>query len=145
MIWPTLEQPWLRTRPSWRTWTRVAPPRLRSGKPGRKHAQRSLLPWQTLLKFSMTMMRLSCLKKTLPGSSASLLQVEAGAVSRRNKALAAVRSLQKQASSNQKPGLDLLVLALTGKMSGGAGFEKVIKMIDNMVDILKKEQDDDIL
>jgi len=87
---------------------------------------------------------LELFKKTLPGSSASLLQVEAGAVSRRNEALAAVRSLQKQAISNQKPGLDLLVLALTGKMSGGAGFEKVIKMIDNMVDILKKEQDDDI-
>jgi len=87
---------------------------------------------------------LELFKKTLPGSSASLLQVEAGAVSRRNRALAAVRSLQKQANSNQKPGLDLLVLALTGKMSGGAGFEKVIKMIDNMVDILKKEQDDDI-
>ena len=85
----------------------------------------------------MMMMRLGCSQRPIPGSTASLLHVEAGAVSRRNRALAAVRSLQKQANSNQKPGLDLLVLALTGKMSGGAGFEKVIKMIDNMVDILK--------
>ena len=41
-------------------------------------------------------------------------------------------------------GLDLLVLALTGKkgLSQG-GFDKVVKMIDDMVAILKQEQMDD--
>merc|ERR1712050_161106 len=83
-------------------------------------------------------------KKTLPSPSASLLQVQAAAASRRDRALAAIRSAQQQSGGLDKPGLDLLVLALTGKKSAGAaGFEKVIKMIDNMVSILKKEQDDD--
>jgi len=40
--------------------------------------------------------------------------------------------------------LDLLALALSGKKAAGQGtFEKVIKMIDNMVEVLKKEQVDD--
>jgi len=87
---------------------------------------------------------LELFKKTLPSPSASLLQVQAAAASRRDRALAAIRSAQQQSSGLDKPGLDLLVLALTGKKSAGAaGFEKVIKMIDNMVSILKKEQDDD--
>merc|ERR1740120_27876 len=87
---------------------------------------------------------LELFKKTLPSPSASLLQVQAAAASRRDRALAAIRSSQQQSGGLDKPGLDLLVLALTGKKSAGAaGFEKVIKMIDNMVSILKKEQDDD--
>merc|ERR1712050_763211 len=41
-------------------------------------------------------------------------------------------------------GLELLVLALAGKKSvGKGGFDKVVKMIDDMVSILKAEQDDD--
>jgi len=48
------------------------------------------------------------------------------------------------ANSRDKPGLELLVLALVGKKSAGTGgFDKVVKMIDEMVDILKREQDDD--
>merc|ERR1712060_748628 len=50
----------------------------------------------------------------------------------------------EKASIQDRPGLELLVLALTGKKSvGAAGFAKVIKMIDNMVGILGKEQADD--
>merc|ERR1712176_1556192 len=50
----------------------------------------------------------------------------------------------QRATDQDKPGLELLVLALTGKKAvASGGFDKVIKMIDNMVDILKTEQDDD--
>jgi len=84
---------------------------------------------------------LELFKKTLPSASASLLQVEAG---QRSSAVATVRSALQKASAQDKPALELLLLALTGKKSAGAaGFEKVIKMIDEMVVILGKEQGDD--
>merc|ERR1740121_857873 len=78
---------------------------------------------------------------TLPSASASLLQVESG---QRSSAAATLRSALQRANAQDRPGLELLMLALTGKKSAGAaGFEKVIKMIDNMVTILGKEQADD--
>jgi len=58
--------------------------------------------------------------------------------------LSAIRSSMQGATVQDKPGLELLMLALTGKKNvAGGGFDKVIKMIDNMVGILKTEQDDD--
>merc|ERR1719400_1940384 len=40
--------------------------------------------------------------------------------------------------------MDTLVLALTGKKASSKGtFDKVVKMIDEMVDVLAKEQQDD--
>merc|ERR1712151_504337 len=54
------------------------------------------------------------------------------------------RDAQRDAISHDKPRLDLLALALTGKKSmSGGGFQKVVKMIDDMVALLKTEQDDD--
>merc|ERR1711957_942892 len=49
------------------------------------------------------------------------------------------------ANAGDKPGLDFLALALSGKSSsaGAAGFDKVIKMIDDLVVLLGKEQNDD--
>merc|ERR1740123_1221016 len=89
-------------------------------------------------------MRLNCSKKTLPGSAASLIEVRAATVSRRSHALAALRAAHVSANSQDKPGLELLMLTLSGKKSAGAGgFDKVVKMIDDMVALLKKEQDDD--
>jgi len=85
---------------------------------------------------------LELFKKTLPGASASLLQVAAGERSSRS-ALATVRAALQKANAQDRPGLQFLVLALSGKSKGAAGFEKVIKMIDNMVGILGKEQNDD--
>merc|ERR1712190_648008 len=59
-------------------------------------------------------------------------------------ALSAIRSSMQQATIQDKPGLELLALALTGKkVASSGGFDKVIQMIDNMVGILKTEQDDD--
>merc|ERR1711920_282261 len=86
---------------------------------------------------------LELFKQTLPSSSSSLLQV-ASAAPRQLEALSAIRSSVQKAIVQDKPGLELLVLALTGKKAAtSGGFDKVIQMIDNMVGILKTEQDDD--
>ena len=63
----------------------------------------------------------------------------------RKEALAVVRSAQKTANAGDKPGLEFITLALAGKSSsaGAAGFGKVLKMIDDMVVLLGKEQGDD--
>merc|ERR1719327_1647852 len=76
---------------------------------------------------------LDLFKKTLP--SASLLQLKVTSSALRQRALAkilAVRSL--------RPQLDLIALALNGKK---IGFGEIIRMIDEMVATLKKEQVDD--
>merc|ERR1719264_71349 len=79
---------------------------------------------------------LELFKKTLP-SAASLLQVAESTQTVRKRALLAIKEAAKKGSS---PQLDLIALALNGKT---AGFEKVIKMIDEMVANLKQEQSDD--
>merc|ERR1740129_679425 len=85
---------------------------------------------------------LELFKQTIP-SGASLLQVTSAAA-RQHEALSAIRSAMQKATVHDKPGLELLVLALTGKKAASSGgFDKVIQMIDNMVGILKTEQDDD--
>jgi len=80
---------------------------------------------------------LELFKKTLP-SAASLLQVTESEASLRNRALSALRSASRKGVA--QPQLDLIALALKGKTQG---FENVIKMIDEMVVNLKKEQADD--
>merc|ERR1719384_68762 len=60
-----------------------------------------------------------------------------------SRALAFLRSETASAASRDKPGLELLVLALAGKGRTSGGFGKVIKMIDDMVVLLGKEQTED--
>merc|ERR1711920_183482 len=80
---------------------------------------------------------LELFKKVLPSAGASLLQVTSAAP-RRLEALSAIRSSVQKATVHDKPGLELLALALTGKKAAASGgFDKVIQMIDNMVGILK--------
>merc|ERR1719246_358573 len=86
---------------------------------------------------------LELFKKTLPSASASLLQVQQGTASVRAKALAVLRSAKQTASSADRPGLELLVLALAGKGRSSGGFGSVIKMVDDMVALLGREQTDD--
>jgi len=78
---------------------------------------------------------LELFKKTLPGA-AGFLQVAVTAKSLKAKALAIIRKAMKGPHSD----LGFVELALKGKEMG---FEKVIKMIDDMVGVLKKEQVDD--
>jgi len=76
---------------------------------------------------------LELFKKTLPGASASFMQMNVATVSSRARALSAIRAAHS-------PKLDFIALAIQGKK---IGFEKVIKMIDEMVATLKTEQLDD--
>jgi hypothetical protein len=85
---------------------------------------------------------LELFKKTLPSAASSLVQVRRSVSSLRIKALDLIRNAQKTASANKmpRPDLDLIALAIQGKK---VGLEKVIKMIDEMVDSLKAEQTED--
>jgi len=76
---------------------------------------------------------LELFKKTLPAPSASLVQVQESSLALRARALAVLRGSPHRGS----PSLDLVMLALQGRAQG---FEKVIKLIDEMMVNLKAEQ-----
>merc|ERR1719316_171102 len=79
---------------------------------------------------------LELFKKALPGAS-SFLQEQVTATDMENRAYALLKAAQKTAKN---PKLDFIALAVRGKK---AGFEKVIKLIDDLTAELKKEQVDD--
>merc|ERR1712151_444877 len=76
---------------------------------------------------------LELFKKTLP--TPSLLQLKTGKQAMRQRALAALQQASPGAKHDFR--LDLISRALKGKK---VSFEKVLKMIDNMVALLGKEQ-----
>merc|ERR1719297_400964 len=87
---------------------------------------------------------LDLFKKTLPSASASLMQTTVSSQTMRMQALQEIREARKTAGIHRRPGLDFLVLALSGKKTLTQGtFDKVIGMIDAMVAELKAEQQDD--
>merc|ERR1719189_795511 len=87
---------------------------------------------------------LDLFKKTLPSGSSSLVQVQQSRAVLREKALRVVRDAWRASDKHHRPGLDFLVLALTGKKALSQGmFDKVIKMCDDLVAELKQEQQDD--
>merc|ERR1719198_1788632 len=79
---------------------------------------------------------LELFKKTLPGASFVQMQDEAAT---RSSALQALQRAQSM-ESDPRPHIDFIMMAIKGKK---IGFEKVIKMIDEMVATLKQEQLDD--
>merc|ERR1719161_3095520 len=84
---------------------------------------------------------LELFKKTLPSPSASFMQVHTTEAQLRRSALAVVRGERaKRLNMRHRAQFDLLELALTGKK---VSFAKVLKMIDEMVAMLKEEQLDD--
>jgi predicted nucleic acid-binding Zn-ribbon protein len=86
---------------------------------------------------------LELFKKTLPSAGSSFVQVKVSAYMQRQQALALIRQAQK-ATNHGRPGLDLLALSLSGQKALAKGtFDKVIKMIDEMVDVLGAEQQGD--
>jgi len=88
---------------------------------------------------------LDLFKKTLPSGSASFVQVQQSRTMLQQKALTVVRGAWRLADRHHRPGLDFLVLALTGKKALSQGmFDKVIRMVDDLVAELKQEQQDDI-
>jgi len=78
---------------------------------------------------------LELFKKTLPGASASFMQVTVSSQAVRARALSMIKEVNER-----RPALDFIALALHGKK---IGFGQVIKMIDDLVVELKKEQQDD--
>jgi chromosome segregation ATPase len=80
---------------------------------------------------------LELFKKTLPAPEASFLQVEVTTAQMRARALSMINLARR---STHRPELDFIALSLRGKK---IGFEKVLKMIDDMVAQLKTEQKDD--
>merc|ERR1712156_253719 len=80
-------------------------------------------------------------KKTLPSASFVEIEVTSEAVrARARAALLKARHGARNAHIPARPELDLIALAISGKK---IGFEKVIKLIDEMVANLKREQIDD--
>jgi predicted nucleic acid-binding Zn-ribbon protein len=77
---------------------------------------------------------LELFKKTLPGSAASFVQLQVTEADQRRQAVAALRARGGNAQ------LSFIALALQGKK---VDFGKVLKMIDEMVAVLKAEQQDD--
>jgi chromosome segregation ATPase len=81
---------------------------------------------------------LELFKKTLPGA-ASFVQIEVSQEEVRSRALSFLQAA-RGSKSHDRQRLDLVMLALRGKK---VGFDKVIKLIDDMVVLMKKEQVDD--
>merc|ERR1719231_477283 len=81
---------------------------------------------------------LDLFKKTLP--SASFLQVSVRSAEVRRQALSILQGARRTSKNGNHIALELVALALGSK---NAQFTEVIKMIDEMVDILKKEQLED--
>jgi len=79
---------------------------------------------------------LELFKKTLPAPS--LVQLAASAKQVKMQALAILR--QQREHAEHKPAFDLIAVALSGKK---VSFDKVLKMIDDLVAALGKEQSDD--
>merc|ERR1719251_237769 len=86
---------------------------------------------------------LELFKKTLPSASASLIQVQQGMSATHARALEVLRSANNIAPPRERPGLEMIMLALSGKAHTSGGFGPVIKMIDNLVKLLGQEQVDD--
>ena len=83
---------------------------------------------------------LDLFKKTLPSaSSSSFVQTLVSKDSMRARAATEIMKVMKADGPN-KARVDIIMMALKGKK---IGFEKVIKMVDEMVATLKKEQVDD--
>merc|ERR1719203_2239490 len=84
---------------------------------------------------------LELFKKTLPSAASSFVQMKVTSNVVRQHALGALRTVRSR-SQKVDPRLDLIELAMHG---GKMGFDKIIKMIDDLVVDLKKEQsvDDD--
>merc|ERR1719284_775184 len=85
--------------------------------------------------------RSNCSRKRCPAPSASFMQVHVSESEMQKNVLALVQGARgKRANSRHRAQFDLLELALTGKK---VSFAKVLKMIDEMVVMLKEEQLDD--
>merc|ERR1719230_76113 len=77
-------------------------------------------------------------KKTLPGD-ASFIQLQVSQGQMRSQATAILNAARHNKKSDRQR-LDMILMAIRGKK---VGFDKVLKLIDDMVALLGKEQEDD--
>jgi len=109
---------------------------------GEEHEANQKLRSQELLALADTIKvlndddALELFKKTLPGASASFMQLQVTVAGQRQQALAAIRAARRSGH----PELSFIALALEGKK---VDFGKVLGMIDEMVKTLGAEQQDD--
>jgi septal ring factor EnvC (AmiA/AmiB activator) len=82
---------------------------------------------------------LDLFKSTLPSASVSLVQIRTSSATVRARALSLIHEATKKQTAS-RPELDLISLALRGQK---VGFDKIIRMIDQMVVNLKTEQQED--
>mmetsp|Transcript_142382 Transcript_142382/g.246661 ORF Transcript_142382/g.246661 Transcript_142382/m.246661 type:complete len:725 (-) Transcript_142382:56-2230(-) len=82
---------------------------------------------------------LEIFKKTLPSAASSLLQVKVADRQQRRAALQEILAEERK-QGKPRPELNFIALAMMGKKYS---FEKVLKMIDDMVVLLEAEQKDD--
>merc|ERR1719421_1158540 len=101
-----------------------------------KTRQEELLALADTIKILNDDDALDLFKKTLP--SASFLQLQVTAKQLKEQAMSALKNVRK--NGHRSLNLDLIAVALSGKK---VDMSKVIKMIDDMVVLLGKEQTDD--
>merc|ERR1719230_1218482 len=77
-------------------------------------------------------------KKTLPGD-ASFIQLQVSQAQLRSQAASILNAARHNKKSDRQR-LDMILLAIRGKK---VGFDKVLKLIDDMVALMQKEQEDD--
>merc|ERR1719420_1524927 len=82
---------------------------------------------------------LELFKKTLP-AGASFMQIQVSSKAMRSRALEVMQAASRTAKPFGRRHLDFVLLALHGKQ---AGFDKILQMIDGMIETLKTEQKDD--
>ena len=82
---------------------------------------------------------LEMFKKTLPGAGSSFMQVQVSEEALRLRALSLLQAA-KAGKKSERQRIDFIMLALHGKK---VGWGKILKMIDDMVVLLKTEQVDD--
>jgi len=82
---------------------------------------------------------LDLFKKTLPSAASSFMQVQVTAKSMQRRALQMLRKARKH-HRGQDHRLDFLEMALHG---GQMGFDKILKMVDDLMTVLSKEQAND--
>lgn len=81
---------------------------------------------------------LDLFKKTLPSAASSLMQLQSNGMALRHRALAALQKLSSRDGDTAV--INMIAFALRGNK---IGFDKVIKMIDEMIATLQIEQADD--
>lgn len=77
---------------------------------------------------------LDLFKKTLPSAASSFMQVQITAATLRKRAL---MELNHPKAPRRHPKIDLIQMALSSKK---IGFDKILKMVDEMISVLREEQ-----